>query len=81
MSQNLIFSTCSAYVRCQCAEFCEECVEDLKVQSNMHGGGSVMVWGCITGDENVEVNGRMDRFQYLEILERLCYHQHGQQEI
>ena len=37
-----------------------------------HGGGSVMVCGCISGDDKgmiVDVKGRMDRFQYLEILE------------
>ena len=37
-----------------------------------HGGGSVMVWGCICGNKKgmlVHVKGKMDRFRYLEILE------------
>ena len=36
-----------------------------------HGGGSVMVWGCISSNEKgmlVQVTGRMEKFQYLEIL-------------
>ena len=66
---NLFHSDGRTYVRRrQCEEFNEECVEG----TVKHGGGSVMVWGCISGDDKgmiVEVKGRMDRFQYLEILE------------
>ena len=37
-----------------------------------HGGGSVMVWGCICDNEKgilVQVICKMDRFRHLEILE------------
>lgn len=38
-----------------------------------HGGGNVMVWGCITNQgvgHLVRVVGRMDKRQYVDILER-----------
>ena len=42
-------------------------------QSPKHGGGKVMVWGCVTlrGFGRLHrVEGNMDRFQYVEILEQ-----------
>jgi len=39
-----------------------------------HGGGSVMVWGCMSASETgplVLVNGKMDKFQYKSILENV----------
>ena len=37
-----------------------------------HGGGSVMVWGCMCGDKvgmMTQVRGRMNSKDYLDILE------------
>ena len=37
-----------------------------------HGGGNIMVWGCMTGKgfgRIVRIEGNMDRFQYAHILE------------
>ena len=38
-----------------------------------HGGGSLMVWGCITRwgtGQLIQVEGNMDQFQYMKILKR-----------
>ena len=38
-----------------------------------HGGGSLMVWGCITRwgtGQLIRVKGNMDQFQYVKILKR-----------
>ena len=66
---NLFHSDGGTYIRHRLSEeFNEDCIQG----TVKHGGGSVMVWGCICGNEKgmlVQVKGKMDRFQYLEILE------------
>lgn len=50
-----------------------EALEDRNVKKTVkHGGGSLMVWGCISWNGTgrlVRVHGKMDRYQYCDILE------------
>ena len=66
---NLFHSDGQTYIRrILSEEFNEDCIQGTV---NL-GGGSVMVWGYICGNEKgmlVLVKGKMDRFQYLEVLE------------
>ena len=66
---NIFQSDGRTYVRRRKSEeFDEGCV----VGTVKHGGGSVMVWGCMCGSETgmmLRVETRMDRFSYLRVLE------------
>ena len=66
---NLFHSDGRTYVRRRTSEeFDERCVTG----TVKHGGGSVMIWGCISGDDKgmlVRVRGTMNQFQYLDVLE------------
>ena len=66
---NLFHSDGRTYIqRCPSEDFHEDCLQG----TVKHGGGSVMIWGCITGDEKgmlVQVRGMMEKFEYAEILE------------
>ena len=66
---NFFHSDGQMYIRHRLSEeFNEDCIQGTVKCS----GSSVMVWGCICGNEKgilVQVKGKMDKFQYLEILE------------
>lgn len=50
----------------------EEYEENVTLKTVKHGGGSMMLWGCINArgvGNMVEIKGIMDRFSYLRILQ------------
>ena len=57
------------YIQCRLSEeFNEDCIQN----TVKHGGGNVIVWGCIRSNEKgmlAQVKGKKNRFQYLETLE------------
>ena len=62
---NLFHSDVRTYIRRRLSE-------ELNEGTVKHGGGSVMMYGCICGNKKgmlVQVKGKTDRFQYLEIVE------------
>ena len=66
---NIFNSDGRTYVRRRIGEeFQDECVKG----TVKHGGGSVMVWGCMCVDKvgmMTQVRGRMNSKDYLDILE------------
>ena len=67
-------------INCFCAEGHSWCLTSPSIRSNSrtvkltikHGGGSMMVWGCLTAIEPsliCNIDGRMNQFVYCDILE------------